>query len=321
MKFAIPVLLPAFITLPLLASCQETDYSPEVEALIEKTLDNMVYVEGGSFMMGDIGYEIPEDEPGGTWVTMEDGRESYRKPFGCSASCYPVHKVTLTGYYLNKFETTHWDYDVYTEANGLPLVAEKYRNRVEITGANRPIGTHVDWYKAQEYCLWLGDITGLPFRLPTEAQWEYAARSRGQAVKFATDNGEMEPGRNYRPRGSSIYYDPPGTYPPNPLGIYDMTGNANEWVQDWYHTHYYEQSPEVDPQGPEYDNLYANQKVSRGFGLSNSDWYANLVFRRLPRDPENEGSGTGFRCAINNPSELPSLSELPVERVDTQVID
>ncbi|WP_425413961.1 formylglycine-generating enzyme family protein [Saccharospirillum impatiens] len=281
----------------------------------------MVYVEGGSFMMGDIGYEIPEDEPGGTWVTMEDGRESYRKPFGCTASCYPVHKVTLTGYYLNKFEATYGGYDVYTEANGLPLVAERFRDREEFTGENRPISTHVNWYGAQDYCLWLGEVTGLPFSLPTEAEWEYAARSRGQAVQFATDNGEMEPGRNYRPKGHPYVLGPPGTYPPNPLGLYDMTGNANEWVKDWFSSRYYRQSPELDPQGPEYDNLYATRKVSRGFGIVNSNWYANLVFRRIPTNPENDGSGTGFRCAIHSTTELPTLSELPVKGVDTQVID
>ncbi len=318
MKPAIPALLPALITFPLLASCQQTDYPPEVEDLIEKTLDNMVYVEGGSFMMGDIGYEIPEDEPGGTWVTMEDGRESYRKPFGCSASCYPVHKVTLTGYYINKFETTYGEYDVYTEANGLPLVHEERRGRSPAIQPEKPVYIGVDWYSAQNYCQWLGELTGLEIDLPTEAQWEYAARSRGQAVKFATDNGEMEPGRNYRAHGLGRTFDPdpPGTHPPNPLGLYDMTGNVNEWVRDWYHIRYYEQSPEVDPQGPEYDNLYATRKVARGFGLSNSDWDANLVFRRLPRDPENDGGGEGFRCAIYSASKLPKLSELSVERID-----
>lgn len=315
--FPIIPLLSVCAALPL-TGCKDKTPPEDVAELVERSLDNMVYVEGGSFMMGDVGYEVPEGEYGGAWVTMEDGRKSYRKEFGCSASCYPVHKVTLTGYYISKFETTYGEYDVYTEANGLPLVREEKRGQSTLVSKPQPVSIGVNWYNAQAYCLWLGEITGLPFDLPTEAQWEYAARSRGKAVRFATDNGEMEPGRNYRTKGRPFETDPPGTYPPNPLGLYDMTGNANEWVRDWYDPFYYEESPEPNPEGPEYDSLYVTRKVSRGFGLSNSDWHANLVFRRLPRDPENEGSGTGFRCAIHSDEPLPKVSDL-LERADIEV--
>ncbi|GGX70839.1 formylglycine-generating enzyme family protein [Saccharospirillum salsuginis] len=307
------------IGLPLIAACQDPAPPEDVDALIERTLDNLVYVEGGSFMMGDIGYEVPESDPDGEWVTMADGSKSYRKPFGCNAGCYPMHKVTLTGYYINKYETTYGEYDVYTEANGLPRAMAEVRGKAVAVQPERPVYVGVDWYGARDYCQWLGKITGLAFDLPTEAQWEYAARSRGRAVRYATDNGKMEPGRNYRSLEAEAFVpDVPGRYPPNPLGLYDMTGNVNEWVRDWYHHRYYEQSPELDPQGPEYDNLYATQKVSRGSGLANSDWTRNLVFRRLPRNPENDGSGEGFRCALHSDEPLHDASELPLEGVGAE---
>lgn len=117
-------------TLFVLSGCKgKSTPHADVESLIEKTLNNMVYVEGCSFMMGNIGYEVPEDDPNGTWVTMEDGRKSYRIPFpGCSNSCFPIHKVSLSGYYINKYETTIGEYDVYTQANDLPLVYPERRS-------------------------------------------------------------------------------------------------------------------------------------------------------------------------------------------------
>lgn len=289
-----------------LLSCQSNPKnSDEVEALVQRTLDNMVFVEGGSFMMGNIGYEVPESDPEGEWVTMEDGRQSYRKPFlGCSDSCYPIHKVTLTGFYINKYETSLGEYDVYSKANNLKLIKS---DRRDVTGSytqNSAIYLGVNWFDADKYCKWLAEITELPFNLPTEAQWEYAARSRGKAVRFATDNGELEPGRNYRPYSSESgavgRIDPPGKYPPNPLGLYNMTGNANEWVRDWYHGLYYEISPELNPTGPKDEHEWSYNKVSRGFGRGNSNWQANLVFRRISRNPENDGSGEGFRCSIDS---------------------
>ncbi|GGX70831.1 formylglycine-generating enzyme family protein [Saccharospirillum salsuginis] len=306
----IVTLLSACIVLPL-TGCQGKAPPEDVDALIERTLDNLVYVEGGSFMMGDIGYEVPESDPNGEWVTMADGSESYRRPFGCGPDCSLAHKVTLSGYYINKYETTYGEYDVYTEANGLPMVHEDRRGKSKAVVPEKPVYIGVDWYGARDYCLWLGEITGMAFDLPTEAQWEYAARSRGRAVRYATNNDKIETGKNYRSREAEAFVtDVPGRYPPNPLGLYDMTGNVNEWVRDWYSLRYYEESPELDPQGPEYDNLYATQKFSRGFGTANSDWSRNLVYRRIADPPENDGNGNGFRCALYSEKPLTDASEI-----------
>nr|WP_050762896.1 formylglycine-generating enzyme family protein [Reinekea blandensis] len=284
--------------------------SDPIDALIEKTLNNMVYVGGGSFMMGNIGYEVPEDDPNGTWITMEDGSKSYRVPFpGCSKSCFPIHKVNLSGFYINKYETTIGEYDVYTEANGLPMV---YPERRELKSGNylpdRPVYVGVDWHGANGYCQWLGEVTGLPFELPTEAQWEYAARSRGQAVRFATDTGELDFGRNSWDRHTGSFYgiDPVGSYPPNPLGLYDMTGNANEWVRDWYDPEIYEQGEQTNPTGPKDGDFWNSCKMSRGFGRQHSDASEINVYRRLPKKIDYT-SGPGFRCSIDTDISLGEL--------------
>lgn len=292
--------------------CKEQPLQAEkdpVQALVEKSLDNMVYVEGGSFMMGNIGYEVPEDDPVGTWVTMADGSESYRVPFpGCSRSCFPIHKVNLSGYYINQYETTIGEYDVYTEANDLPMVHAEWRGQTDNFLPDRAVYLGVDWNGANVYCQWLGEVTGLPFELPTEAQWEYAARSRGQAVQFATDNGELDIGRNSWDRETGRYNDiePVGSYPPNPLGLYDMTGNANEWVRDWYDPEIYEQGEQTNPTGPKDGDFWNSRKMSRGFGRQHSDASQINVYTRLPTE-KNFTAGNGFRCSIDSDRSMREL--------------
>ena len=146
--------------------------------------------------------------------------------------------------------------------------------------------------------------TALPFDLPTEAQWEYAARSRGQKVYFATNNG-------YRQLSGTTYFSPEtnsyheytedevnsttriedvDAYPPNPLGIAGMSNQVSEWVNDWYSPEYYQSSPEHNPQGPD----SGTEKVLRDAGGM------TMVFSRVHNAPEKEGyfPSVSFRCAL-----------------------
>jgi formylglycine-generating enzyme required for sulfatase activity len=118
-------------------------------------------------------------------------------------------------------------------------------------------------------------------------------------VPFATDTGFIERGVNY-PRGLD-YPMPPGSFPPNPLGLYDMSGNAYEWVQDWYDPNYYSRSPEHNPQGPE----TGIKKVVRGGGVGESPGRSSTVIRYYSDFGYESVSGLGFRCVINTDKPLP----------------
>lgn len=238
-----------------------------VAALIQKTMDNMVFVEGGSFQMGDFGPLTP-NSGGRTYTSDSDNK--------------PVHEVTLDSFSISAVQVSYADYDIYTEATGLPRInTDGYE--FQYRAPNIPAG--VDWYQARDYCEWLGEQTGLPFSLPTEAQWEYAARSRGQFQLFGTFDGKyMNPGVNY-PTNDEIKASTPsgsmgphtiGLYPPNSLGIYQMGLNGYEWMMDWYAEDYYAQSPKNNPTGPD-DGSY---KVLRGAAFSATHRAKLLVNRR-----------------------------------------
>jgi formylglycine-generating enzyme required for sulfatase activity len=224
-----------------------------VARLKQKALVDLVFVKGGSFEMGD------------------------RRPYFAKQDNHPVHPVQLTGFYISRYKTTYAEFDTYTDAtktdrtiDGRYWVSEPKRRHPLL-----PAGAY--WQRARDYCQWLGKLTGLPFDLPTEAQWEYAARSRGQKFVFPTDNGHLEHGKNIpgsalhmkliSPLPSGVSSFPPypvGMFPPNPLGLYDMAHNGMEWMLDWYAEDYYANSPKVDPKGPP----TGEKKVARSWPTS-----------------------------------------------------
>ncbi|WP_162180154.1 formylglycine-generating enzyme family protein, partial [Piscirickettsia salmonis] len=143
-----------------------------------------------------------------------------------------------------------------------------------------------DAYEAASFCTWLAKKTGLPFKLPTEAQWMYVATDKGTMI-YPTDNGKLEPCKNIRCvdlKGPQVV----GQYPPNPMGV-DFMMTFHQWTQDWYGDGYYWVSPKDNPQGPS----TGTQKTLVG---------GYYVFYRmggnLPGD-ENGYSGEAFRCVIN----------------------
>ena len=206
-----------------------------IARLKKKVIHDMIFVEGGTFMMGDFG---PLVSPDGL-------------PYSGDATSLPAHEVTLSSYSIAKYKTTYAEFDAYTDATKTPRAAEddfskKRRNPTSPAG--------VPWQRAKDYCVWLGKITGKPFDLPTEAQWEYAARSRGQFFVWATDDGNVDFGRNmpaagqielFTPSGEEYPY-PVGLFPPNPLGLYDASHDGEEWVNDWFDSEYYKHSPKKD---------------------------------------------------------------------------
>ena len=235
---ATPATLPP-VTPPATASPPVPALGGRVAQLKKNTLAHMVPFKSGTFEMGNWGYYGFE-----------------------SADTRPLHKVTLDGFSMMAYKVTYEEFDLFTDSVGEQRVnmdefSRKYR------APRKPAG--VSWYGAHAYCQWLGKLTGKPFDLPTEAQWEYAARSGGKRVLFATDNGKVEEGRNfatseqlkskdkYTPRNPlDSYHAAPdiGSYSPNPAGLYGMLDyNSREWVQDWYDPTYYQRSSARNPMG------------------------------------------------------------------------
>jgi formylglycine-generating enzyme required for sulfatase activity/TolB-like protein len=213
-----------------------------------------VQVPGGCFAMGD---------------TFGDG----------GADEQPVHEVCLDGFYLGKFEVTQGEYRRVTNEN--PSQIKK--------GDDLPVES-VTWSEAQIFIEKLNSLTGRHYRLPTEAEWEYAARSGGKKEKYAGGN-DLSTVAWYRDN-SGATIKPGGGKRPNGLGLYDMSGNVNEWCHDWADGRYYEKSPKNNPYGPS----SGSKRIIRG-GAANGKAETLRVTRRVANDPDKPTPGVGLRLA------------------------
>ncbi|MFM0042559.1 formylglycine-generating enzyme family protein [Paraburkholderia sediminicola] len=279
--------IPLAILVFCLPACSQTGQSPEVKALVKKSLADMVFVKGGTFKMGDFGPEVsPEKLP----YTSQDENK-------------PVHQVTLDGFSIGKYKVTYADFDIYTVATGKPSWPPGKSQR-SYRVPTHPVG--VPWQMAKDYCQWLGKESNLPVDLPTEAQWEYAARSGGKDVAFATDNGKYEPDRNF-PSSDTIadklapdvglvqmYLYPVGKYPANPLGLFDMGFDGSDWVNDWFSADYYAKAPAKNPQGP----ASGTKKVIRGAEGGNDE--TAMTMYRYGTEP------AGHPIPVNGGMTIPS---------------
>ena len=273
------------------AESQPKTADPTVQKLVDRTLRELVFVPGGTFWMGDYVHGKYESEGEQWWTSQLDNKVQ--------------HQVTLDAFHIQKHEVTYGEYDVFTRATGRPLAQlEALKAHMPNRVPDRPAG--VNWYQARDYCRWLGQVTGLPFDLPTEAQWEYAARSRGQWVGIANDTGYPDRGRNLAP--FERYGHAVCQYPANPLGLCDMSGNALEWVRDWYAVDYYAYSPRHNPQGPK----TGTKKILRGgsFIQGIREWTA---YQRDKEEPGKIYHWQGFRCVVNLDRPLPQAIRPPDE--------
>ncbi|WP_407364122.1 formylglycine-generating enzyme family protein [Pseudomonas luteola] len=284
--------------------------NPEKKELLDtvlRSLDSMVYVQGGEFDMGDFGWKC-DDDPTKLCTDWPCGipKEQLCRLTGDSDN--PLHRVRLSSYLISSKKTIVRDFDLFRKVHGQPVVDQDLRNRDDLQKlyqSNKPVPVK-GWQEAKDYCNWLGELSGYPVDLPTEAQWEYAARSRGEYVVFPTDNGSLNFGRNFpqeRPKGQVVprTFDA-GSFPPNKLGLYEMgIGNA-ELLNDWYSPTFYHESPLVDPQGPE----HGEQKVERGASeLEDPVSTANTVMRRQTDFLKRYRSYySSFRCAIQQAKPL-----------------
>lgn len=272
--------------------------SQQIASLVAQTKKNMIKLPAGTFDMGDWG---PEVNPEGL-------------PFDGYPQSKPLHKVKLNSFSMSKYPVTYAEFDVFSAVLRLPRVNQR-KSSLKSRTANHP--ALVSWHGAKEYCQWIGKQAGLAMDLPTEAQWEYAARSGGKRNLFPTDNGKEEQGRNFpsydqeKEDGGRIQF---GKFPPNPSGFHDFGVNG-EWVNDWYAADYYANSPFSNPKGPasgqervvrgNLGHLYMNMERN---GMDPADKTGTWpLLSETPRGAKREvpytkfsGKGyIGFRCVVN----------------------
>ena len=163
----------------------------------------------------------------------------------------PVHEVELSSFSIGKYEVTNREWKQFAEATGRyhpanPLFADGINYFLDFPDSPT---VEMSWSDAAAYCAWLSARTGKDYHLPTEAQWEYAARG-GQNGLIYQWGDERRPGMANMNRDWNGGTLPVGSFPPNAYGLYDMMGNVNEMVNDWYAETYYARSPAKDPSGP-----------------------------------------------------------------------
>ncbi len=219
----------------------------------------MVYVQGGTFRMGS-------NDP---WANDD---------------AQPVHSVTLSDYYIGETEVTQQLWRAVMGSNPSFFTGD----------SQRPVDG-VSWEDCQTFICTLNALTGKNFRLPTEAEWEYAARggNKSRGYEFSGSNTLTD---------VAWYYDNiSGTTHPvkqkcsNELGLYDMSGNVNEWCQDWYDSDYYSQSPAYNPTGPS----SGSDRVLRGSCWRDLGRWCRVV-NRSAIDPSDRGGDNahGLRLAL-----------------------
>lgn len=261
-------------------------------------MSDMVLIPAGAFDMGSKGDEYPDSEK-------------------------PRHRVTLHSFSIDRHEVTNEMFAGFLNAvrpaegkNGLRWQWIVLRDDLErdersswypaeivfrsgrylpLRGFEKYPVVSVSWHAADAYCRWAGK------RLPTEAEWERAARGTLEHSDFpwgdympSLDSGPVF-GKKWTDNAMPPPFRETGNYPPNSLGIYDMAGNVAEWCSDWYEEAYYRSSPPEDPQGPQ----KGVKKIVRG-----GSWVslpAGLrVGVRYASAPETLSNTTGFRC-VNDP--------------------
>ena len=235
--------------------------------------------------------------PSGTFLMgTNHSKESFQcaEYFGnCSGNWYtreePLHTITIDTFFLDKKEVSQGQY--------FRLMGY---NPSSIKGAKLPVA-EVTWFEANQYC------QKIDKRLPTEAEWEYAARAGtgfnyywGQKIGLGNANcdkcgtiwDQTEP-------------SPIGSFPPNLWGLYDMTGNIWEWVKDWFDPNYYSKSPQRNPRGPKKGKF----KVARGGSWYDTPYFARNAFRNF-FPPAIKSEVLGFRCAKTpNQKEISIISK------------
>jgi formylglycine-generating enzyme required for sulfatase activity len=212
--------------------------------------------------------------------------------FRCANSAHDIadDMVLIDDFYIDKYLVTNKKYRQFIEATGHPN--PEYWDNEDFNQPNQPV-VDVSWYDAVAYCQWVGK------RLPTEQEWEKAAR--GGLVDKEYPWGDEQPDESRANFGRNVSHPTPvGQYPPNGYGLYDMAGNVWEWCSDWYIKDYYAKSPQQNPRGPKSGTARACRGGSWGFDIN--DLRVASRYRGIPTSSFNF---VGFRCARDTILSIP----------------
>jgi formylglycine-generating enzyme required for sulfatase activity len=296
LPFVFFIFLTLLINSPL--SAKEVD--------IKNRYPDMVYIPAGYVEIGSSDQEISQA------MEIFKNAENIEPVHNWFDDEVPKHKVWMEAFYLDKYEVTNREYmkfvraggyskEIFWSADGLEWLSEKEISAPECFDDSRfndpdhPI-VCINWYEASAYAKWAGK------RLPTEAEWERAARGESKRMFPWGDDASADNGyrANYHPGGEAQDKDghrftAPVTAFPNgvsPFGIFQMAGNVWEWCEDWYGENYYAKSPKKNPYGPR-NGL---EKIVRG-----GSWLNSIISIRTPYrsyvDPKLRYSHIGLRCA------------------------
>ena len=229
--------------------------------------EDMVLISAGEFQMGSDDNEAHEDEK-------------------------PVHTVYVDAFYIDKYEVTVGEYKEFIQATGYP--APDWNKIAEDSPTDQHPIVYVSWHDAMAYAQWVGK------RLPTEAEWEKAARGGLVGQKYTWGNA-IDPSKgnyNRNSGGTTVV----GSYPANGYGLYDMAGNAWEWCLDAYDSDFYASSPRENPvSGGTVEDIVSNfavvktDRVLRGIAWTDTAEPV-LVATRVGRNPAKTRRLYGFRC-------------------------
>lgn len=225
----------------------------------------------------------------------------------------PAHPVKITKrFYMGLYEVTNKQYELFDAEH------KKFRGKRGASKTDDEPVTYVTWQQAAEYCAWLSKKEDKPYRLPTEAEWEYACRA-GTTTRFHTGDQLAEEQANLGKSqdGNPLTTQPVGSYPANDWGLQDMHGNVAEWCLDWYGP--YEPGEQADPVG----SSDGRARITRGWSFQHTPYQEIARFSRSANRsallPEDANCYTGFRVVLaESPAGKPLLVERPLHEKDVK---